>query len=98
MATRVLILAPAERDIAEAFSWYEKQQPGLGYDFVRAVDARVCSVQRVPEQAGYLSHPYRSAIVRRFPYMVLYTYHGDTVTIYAVFHTSQNPEKWRDRI
>ena len=30
--------------------------------------------------------------------MVLYTYDEDTITIYAVFHTSQDPQKWRGRL
>lgn len=98
MANSLLILAAAERDISEAFAWYENRQSGLGFDFLRAVDARIHSVGRTPELCGFIENPYRSAIVRRFPYVVLYTYHKNTVTIYAVFHTSQDPQKWRDRL
>jgi hypothetical protein len=32
---------------------------------------------------------------RRFPYAVFYAYAESIVTIYAVFHTSRDPEKWR---
>ena len=98
MANSLLILAAAERDTAEAFAWYESRQAGLGSEFLRAVDARIRSIERAPTMCGYIERPYRSAIVRRFPYMVLYTFHEDTVTIYAVFHTSQDPQKWRDRL
>lgn len=98
MAASLLILSAAERDISEAFAWYESHQSGLGFEFVRAVDARICSIQRAPEACGFVEHPYRSAIVRRFPYTILYTYDEETITIYAVFHTSQDPQKWRNRL
>ena len=35
---------------------------------------------------------------RRFPYAVYYEYAGGTVTIYCVFHTARDPDKWRDRL
>jgi plasmid stabilization system protein ParE len=98
MANSLLILSAAERDLSEAFAWYENHQSGLGLDFLRAVDARVCSIEHTPEICGFIERHYRSAMVRRFPYMILYTYSEGIVTIYAVFHTSQDPHKWRSRL
>jgi hypothetical protein len=36
---------------------------------------------------------YRRSLIRRFPYVVFYEQSGETVTIYAVFHTSRGPDK-----
>jgi hypothetical protein len=41
---------------------------------------------------------YRRSLIRRFPYAVSYEYAEATVTIYAVFHTSRDPQKWRQRL
>lgn len=41
---------------------------------------------------------YRRALVRRFPYAIFYEYFENVTTIYAVFHCSQDPKKWRDRL
>jgi plasmid stabilization system protein ParE len=41
---------------------------------------------------------YRRGLVRRFPYAVFYECVGDAVTIYCVFHTSQDPQKWHKRL
>jgi len=41
---------------------------------------------------------YRRSLVRRFPYAVFYEHVESTVTVYAVFHTSRDPEKWRQRL
>jgi plasmid stabilization system protein ParE len=98
MANSLLILPAAERDISEAFAWYESRQSGLGFEFLRAVDARIRSIERTPKMYGCIERQYRTAIVRRFPYMVLYTYGENTITIYAVFHTARDPQKWRDRL
>ena len=41
---------------------------------------------------------YRRALLRRFPYAIFYEHTGDLVPVYSVFHTSQNPAKWRQRL
>jgi plasmid stabilization system protein ParE len=38
---------------------------------------------------------YRRSLIRRFPYAVFDDHSDARVTIYAVFHTSRNPNKWR---
>ena len=44
-----LIIQPeAEYDIQNAFEWYESQNPGLGSEFVRAVDACLSGIGRQP--------------------------------------------------
>jgi plasmid stabilization system protein ParE len=51
-----------------------------------------------PEAEQDIAETYRRALVRRFPYAVFYDYAVGTVTVYCVFHTSQNPDKWRRRL
>jgi plasmid stabilization system protein ParE len=41
---------------------------------------------------------YRRAIVHRFPYVVFYEFNVDTIVVYSVFHTAQDPQKWRRRL
>lgn len=36
-----MILPAAEQDAAEAYSWYEAQESGLGEEFLRCVDAGI---------------------------------------------------------
>jgi plasmid stabilization system protein ParE len=94
-----LILAPeTEHDIAAAYHWYEGQQPGLGEDFLRRVDACIQGILRSPEGHQIIHETYRRALVRRFPYAVFYEYSDDLVTVYCVFHTSREPQKWQQRL
>jgi plasmid stabilization system protein ParE len=41
---------------------------------------------------------YRRAPIRRFPYAVFYEHSEATATIYALFHASRDPDKWRQRV
>jgi plasmid stabilization system protein ParE len=94
-----LILVPqAELDVADAYGWYEGRRVGLGEEFLSCVDASIQAICRAPEMYPVVHETYRRALVRRFPYAVFYEHKGETVTIYSVFHTSRDPEKWRQRL
>lgn len=98
MVAKLVILDAAEADVDETFAWYERRQTGLGFEFLRAVDARIRSIQRNPEMCGFVERHYRRAMVRRFPFAILCAYSEDVVTIYGVFHNSRDPARWRVRL
>jgi plasmid stabilization system protein ParE len=52
----------------------------------------------MPELHAKVHQDYRRVLVRRFPYAIFYEYAAETVTVYSVFHTSQDPDKWRKRL
>ena len=91
-------LPPARQDLADAFAWYERQSPGLGLEFLRSVEATVVSIQRHPQMYPIVLADYRRALVRRFPYVVFYEVEPERVVVYAVFHCSQDPKKWKTRL
>ena len=94
-----LVIAPeVEVDIAEAYLWYEGRRAGLGDEFLSSVDACLESIRRRPEMYPVVHESYRRSLIRRFPYAVFYELSEATVTIYAVFHTSRDPDKWRQRL
>jgi len=98
MAADLIIAPEAELDLAEAYGWYEGQRAGLGEEFLSCVDACIEAFRRMPEMHALVYETYRRALVRRFPYAVFYEYEEDTVTVYCVFQTSQDPEKWLRRL
>ena len=99
MVLRNLIILPeAEQDVAEAYVWYENQELGLGEEFLRCVDACIQFIRRNPEIYQVVYESYRRAVVRRFPYVVFYEHSDTTIIVYAVFHCSQDPKKWRNRL
>ncbi len=38
MTTTLIVQPEAEADLAETYRWYETQRPGLGQEFLEAVD------------------------------------------------------------
>jgi plasmid stabilization system protein ParE len=94
-----LVIAPeAELDIAEAYVWYEGRRAGLGEEFLSSVDACLESIRRRPEMYPVVYEDYRRSLIRRFPYAVFYERSEKAVTVYAVFHTSRDPDRWRQRL
>jgi plasmid stabilization system protein ParE len=98
MAAELIIAPEAEQDVAEAYAWYERQRVGLGEDFMNSVDVCLHAICRTPEMHQKVHEEYRRGLVRRFPYAVFYEYAGGTVTVYCVFHTSRDPNKWKERL
>jgi plasmid stabilization system protein ParE len=98
MAAELIIAPEAEQDSADAYDWYESQRIGLGDDFLGRVEACIQRICRMPETHAVVFEGYRRALVRRFPYAVFYEYAEDKVTVYAIYHTSRDPDKWRRRL
>src|SRR4051794_27640987 len=98
MAAEIVIAPEAQQDLEEAYAWYEARRPGLGENFLTTVDARIQQIARLPEASPLVHKNYRRAVVRKYPYVIFYEYENDTVTVYCVFHASQDPEKWRLRL
>lgn len=95
MAAELILLPDAEQDLSEAYDWYEKQRIGLGEDFLSQIEACFNAICRSPERYSRFFKNYRKAFARRFPYAILYEYQDEKVIVYYVFHTSQDPEKWK---
>jgi len=98
MAADLVIAPEAELDISEAYVWYESRRVGLGEEFLSAVYSSMERIRRQPAIYARIHEEYRRALIRRFPYAIFFEYAETAITIYAVFHTSQDPEKWRLRL
>jgi plasmid stabilization system protein ParE len=91
-----LVLAPeAVIDLADAYSWYEERRTGLGEEFLLCIEASLETIRRVPATYAVVGLNCRRALVRRFPYAIFFESDHATVTVYAIFHTARNPEKWK---
>jgi len=96
--TRRLVLQPeAEEDIRSARRWYERQSPGLGNEFLRAVEASLAKVERTPELYAAVDQATRRARVRRFPFAVYYEIESERIVIYAVWHYRRDPTERQQR-
>jgi plasmid stabilization system protein ParE len=98
MNYRIIIRPEAEFDIQDAFEYYEAQSPGLGSEFVRAVDSCLAGIGRNPKAYPAIYKQVRRALIRRFPYGVVYVVERDFIAVIACFHGKRNPRAWQKRL
>ncbi len=97
MNFNLTVLPDAEQDISEAYRWYEERSPGLGSEFLRAMDACLASIWRNPALRQTIDDLTRRALVRRFPYAVYYITEGDRIAVIACFHVRRDPKRVSSR-
>jgi plasmid stabilization system protein ParE len=98
MTYKIIVRPESEREIQEAFDWYEERSEGLGADFLRAADACLSGVQRSPEAYQVVHGEIRRALLRRFPYALFYLIRENEIIVLACFHIKRSPADWQRRI
>ena len=93
----IIVRPAAAADIDEAFLWYEGQRPGLGHEFLAAVEAARESIAAHPAMYPVIHRDTRRALVHRFPYGIFYRVYGDLIVVVACMHGSRDPRRWRSR-
>jgi plasmid stabilization system protein ParE len=94
---RLVVRGAAEADIVEAARWYEQRSPGLGSEFLRAVDVTLAEIARMPERYPVVRGRARRALLRRFPYAIYFVATPDLVSVFACLHARRDPRHWRER-
>ena len=97
MSLPVVVNPEAEADLAEAKAWYDGQRPGLGDELLDCVGEVLDRLRHTPELYGKAFQELRLALVRRFPYAVVYRADDDQVTVVAIYHTRRDPRGWQQR-
>jgi len=87
----------AERELHDAVEYYEDIEPGLGYDLSVEVYSAIQRAVAYPRAWPVLDDEIRRALVRRFPYGVLYSVEEDTLLIVAVMNLRREPGYWKGR-
>ncbi len=91
----ILIRPAAAADIDEAFLWYERQQAGLGEEFLAEVQAALEKVVARPARYPVVHRETRRVLVHRFPYGIFYRVYGERVVVVACMHGRRDPRRWR---
>lgn len=99
MANRYkMIVAPEVRyDIRKAKLWYKEKSSLLPVRFVEEVRSVIQQIGQRPQTHSVRYRNVQIANLKVFPYAVHYLVEEDIIVILAVFHTSIDPEKWKNR-
>ena len=95
---RVLFTEAAQNDFAEAIDWYEDESLEVADRFEQAIDEIVRRIEDNPRQFAPSPFDTRRAVLRRFPYLLIFRERADACYVVAVFHTSRDPSLWQERV
>lgn len=99
-----LQVAPAALlELFEAAAWYDDARDGLGAEFIAAVEQAFELIKATPQLYSSLEYwtsalELRRYCLQRFPYVIVYWIHGDSITVVAIAHGGRRPLYWIDRI
>jgi plasmid stabilization system protein ParE len=71
---------------------------GLGAEFLRALEAAISAIRRRPTSYPEVFGASRRAVLRRFPYSLIYIESGDDILIVACIHGRRDPRRWQKRL
>ncbi|MEI6269858.1 MAG: type II toxin-antitoxin system RelE/ParE family toxin [Methylococcaceae bacterium] len=94
----VLFHPDAELELNAAIDYYEAIENGLGYDFSLEIISAIGRVIDFPKAWLIIEGDIRRALVKRFPYGILYAEDQGLIYIIAVMHLHRDPEYWKHRI
>jgi len=87
----------AQEEYEEAISWYRVRSPQASIRFEAEVERVIRVIESEPERFARYDAFNRFALLRRFPYSIVYQHCADSIYVIAVAHGSRLPGYWRHR-
>jgi plasmid stabilization system protein ParE len=99
VSVSLILTESAQKDLDDAFRWYEEQDSGLGKDFIRCVDAKIANLSRNPLYYQVVKNEnVHRALVSRFPFSIYFVNEEELISIFAILHQRRSPDFWKSRI
>jgi plasmid stabilization system protein ParE len=95
--TRHRYLPSAREELNEAAAFYDASVPGLGEAFLDDVERAIATVRKIPGIGASVGRGFRKAILRRFPFTIVYAQRDEEIVIVAIAHQRRRPGYWRGR-
>jgi len=96
MSLAIRLNPAAQLDYINAVVWYESEMPGN--TFRTQLRKAFERMQAFPNAGSLIREEYRSCRVLRYPYQVIYSVDTDCIRVWAIFHSSRNPNALNERL
>jgi len=83
----------AENELEDAFYFYNLISSKVADEFLQQTNKCIQAILLNPEAFPIDFETYRKAVVKKFPFVIIYTQIDSIIFISAIFHTSKNPKK-----
>ena len=94
----IIVRPEAQLEVQNAFSYYEEKSEGLGFEFMRSLDAALQSVKRNPSSYQIIYKETRRVLLRKFPFALFYLIEETKIVVIAVLHQKQSEIDWIRRV
>jgi len=88
----------AEEDFDNAYQYYNNESEIVAARFLNEVNISFEKIAGNPELYTKTDYDLRKCVLQKFPFVIYYECKEDIVQIVSVFHTSRNPEIWKNRV
>jgi hypothetical protein len=85
-------------DVIDIREYYEAEQIGLGERFSKSLDKTYDTIIERPAQFGRIWQNWRSAPVKKFPYLAVFRIDRKSIYILSVHHVRRHDRVWRKRV
>lgn len=93
MKKTILVKPLAFKNIQKAYSWYEIQLNGLGEQFIDEWESTANHILSYANTYPKKYKSFRQAILKRFPYVIIYEIEEKHVVIYNVINMKRSLRK-----
>ncbi len=94
----ILFHPEAQAEYDAALAWYQARSPRAASRFEGEVERTLGLIGTSPEMFPNYDDKHRFAVLRRFPYSVVYQVQPGQVSVIAVAHSSRSPGYWQGRV
>lgn len=89
---RIEISDRTEAEYSHAYWYYEDKSAGLGELFEQEADNTLTAIKSNPLVFQRKYKHFREALLRKFPYFIVYEIVATKIVVHSFFHTSRNPK------
>lgn len=93
MKFTLVIPGIVEEEIDEAAAYYNKKQEGLGDRLYKDLTETLSFVEKSPLSFQKSRKDYRQALLKRFPYLVIYKVYENKILIFRFINARKHPVK-----
>jgi plasmid stabilization system protein ParE len=92
------LLPPAEEEMTEAALYYDAARSGFGDAFLDDIRHAIDTIRERPHLGVAIAYGFRRALLRRFPFSLIYAVGAEEIIVVAVAHQRRSPNYWRARV
>lgn len=94
---KIELTEEAESDFDNSYEYYAEEDVKLADKFFLQVNQSLQTIADNPQGFQNAFKNIRQSVIRKFPFIVYFRVEKLTIQVIAIFHTSRDPEIWKQR-